>query len=314
MNRDPVGIAHVESQGWLVQRVAADELSGNVATNFQAGAQADILIIDLPGGVPVEAVRDIRRKNPNTLIVLMDGTCTGRLEADLVVCPLQRLPDPASWQGFTGQRHEGPAYALLDPAFAQVPRRTTTASGAMSILVAMGGSDPYGLTLQALRALDAMPEEFATVVALGPAFLHEPALQSWLSGAQQRYEVRRENSLLDLMLASDLALVSFGTTVYELAAIGLPAIALAISEDHVQAAEIFARGRSLITLGLYSRVSAGEIQTTVRDLLNDAPKRLEMARCGQALVDGRGTERVAQILVSGMLERKSRPEDSIGSA
>ncbi len=311
MNRDPLGIAHVESQGWPVQHVAADDLSGNIAI----ATQADILLIDLPGGVSAEAVRTVRRKNPNTLIALMDGTCTGRLEADLVVCPLKRLPDPASWQGFTGQRYEGPAYALLDPAFAQVPQRTTATSGVVSILIAMGGSDPYGLTLQTLRALDAMQEKFTTVVALGPAFLHDAELQSWLSVAQRRYEIRRENSLLNLMLASDLALVSFGTTVYELAATGLPAIALAISEDHAQAAEIFARGGSLITLGLHSRISPEEIQTAVHHLLNDAPKRLEMARCGQTIVDGRGTERVAQILVSRMLERnQSRPEDSIGSA
>jgi spore coat polysaccharide biosynthesis predicted glycosyltransferase SpsG len=310
MNRDPVGIAHVRAQGWPVQRVAADELGGDVVTDVPA----DILIVDLAGGVPAEDVRAVRRKNPNTVIVLMDGTCTGRLEADLVVCPLERLPDPAAWRGFKGQRYEGPAYALLDPAFAQVPRRTTTAAPSMSILVTMGGSDPHGLTLQALRALDAMPEEFATVVALGPAFLHDAELQPWFTGARRRYEIRRENSLLDLMSSSDLALVSFGTTVYELAAAGLPAIALAISEDHAQAAEIFARGGSLISLGLHSRIAEEEIQVAVRSLLSDPTKRQEMARCGQALVDGRGTERVAKILVSRMLERRSCPEDKIGSA
>ena len=301
MAQDEIGISIVQSRGWPVLRVASEEFGG-----VDGDALNIINIIDLPGGVSAEAVRSLRQRNPRSLVVLMDGTCTGRIEADLVVSPIERLPDPSSWQGFRGQRYEGPAYAILDPAFARVPRRVSGEVREPRVLVSMGGSDPYGLTLQALRALDTMPdsmpdnmeESFHVTIAIGPAFLHEEKLRTWLAGARRQYESRREDSLLDLMVNSDLALVSFGTTVYELAAAGLPAIALSITEDHAQSAEVFAQLGSLMHLGLFSTVSDEQIQSAVRELLNSQQLRLGMAQRGQALVDGKGAERVAKLLVA----------------
>jgi spore coat polysaccharide biosynthesis protein SpsF len=306
MNQDEVGISRVQTLGWPVLPVGLGD--------FGNEARGDALVVDLAGGVPAEIVLSLREKHPRTLIVLMDGACTGRLEADLVVSPLERLPEAASWVGFRGQRYEGPSYAILDPVFAHVPRRSTTANNVRRVLVTMGGSDPHQLTLQALRALDEMPDVFETTVALGPAFLHDSALRSWLATARRQYEIRREDCLRDLMVASDLAVVSFGTTVYEMAAVGLPAVALAISEDHAQAAEIFARDGTLVTLGLFSSLTAKKLQGAVRELINDSARRLSMAQWGQDLVDGRGAERVAELLLLRIQNQQSvQPEDSIGT-
>ncbi len=305
MDQDDIGISAVQSRGWPVIRVAAEEL-GEV--------ESDAVIIDLPEGVSAEAVRSLRQRNPRSLVVLMHGTCTGRMEADLIVSPIERLPDPSSWQGFRGQRYEGPAYAILDPAFARVPRRSFSVVHEPRILVSMGGSDPYGLTLQALRALDRMEDPFRVTVAIGPAFLHEAELRTWLAGARRQYECRREDSLLDPMVNSDIALVSFGTTVYELAAAGLPALALSITEDHAQSAEVFAQDGSLMHLGLFSSISPAQIQSAVRELMNNQQLRLGMAQRGQALVDGKGAERVAKLLVARIDEhQKAHPEGGIGT-
>ena len=309
MAQDDIGISAVQSRGWPVLRVAPEELG-----EVEGDALIIINIIDLPGGVSAEAVRALRQRNPRSLVVLMHGTCTGRIEADLVVTPIERLPDASSWRDFRGQRYEGPAYAILDPAFARVPRRLSSMVSEPRILVSMGGSDPCGLTLQALCAVDSMEEPFHVTVAIGPAFLHEVELRSWLAGARRRYECRREDSLLDLMVNSDLALVSFGTTVYELAAAGLPAIALSITEDHAQSAEVFAQLGSLMHLGLFSNVSDEQIRSAVRELLNGPQLRLGMAQRGQALVDGKGAERVAQLVVSRIQENgKSQAEGGIGT-
>jgi spore coat polysaccharide biosynthesis predicted glycosyltransferase SpsG len=183
------------------------------------------------------------------------------------------------------------------------------------VLVTMGGSDPCGLTLQALRALDSMPESFEIVIAVGPAFMHEAELATWCGVARHKYRVKRENSLLDLMVGSDVAVVSFGTTVYELAATGLPAVALSISEDHLHSAEVFARHGSMISLGLSSSVDDASIQDAVRRLLSDRALWSAMAKRGQEAVDGRGAERVAALLLARIhRERKSRAEDGIGKS
>src|SRR4029077_9002474 len=78
MAQDDIGISAVQRRGWPVRRVAAEELG-------EVDGDALVIIIDLPGGVSAEAVRSLRQKSPRSLVVLMDGTCTGRIEADLVV-------------------------------------------------------------------------------------------------------------------------------------------------------------------------------------------------------------------------------------
>ncbi len=304
MNRDEVGISRARESGWPVVRVGAEDLDD--------ASIADALIIDLPGGVSAQAIRSLRERGPHKLIVLIDTNCSGCLEADLVVGPMPSLPAPS--MEMRGERYEGPEYAILDPAFAQAPRPDSGLTGLPRVLVTMGGSDPCGLTLQTLRALDVMPEPFEITVAIGPAFLHEEQFRQWLPTAQRRYDLRRENSLLGFVTA-DLAVFSFGTTAYELAAAGLPAVALAISKYHAEDAEIFSRNGSIVNLGWFSEVSAEQIQHAVRQLLNDPARRLAMSSRGRELVDGRGAERVAELIASRIRDQHiSHPEGRIGTS
>ena len=317
MSQDDVGIARVQERGWPVLRVSAEESRFGGGERIADSGGVDGVIVDLPNGVSAGFVRSLRASHPEAVILLMDGTCSGRLEADLVVSPIERLPQAAAWEGFRGVRYEAPAYAILDPAYAVVPKRGAAVAGTPRILVTMGGSDPCGVTLQALRALDAMQESFEIVIAAGPAFMHEAALTAWRGAARHAYKIKRENSLLDLMLNSDLAVVSFGTTVYELAATGLPAVTLSISDDHWQSAEVFARNGSMISLGLCSSVDDLTIQNAVRRLLTDRAYWFAMAQRGQATVDGKGAERVAELLLSRVQrerERKSRAEGGVGTS
>ncbi|MGA9307634.1 MAG: hypothetical protein WBW31_19700, partial [Candidatus Sulfotelmatobacter sp.] len=80
MNQDDVGIAVVKRRDWPVVHAALGQLGG---------ANADALIIDLPSGVSAEAVRSFHQENPRTAVVLIDTNCTGTIEADLVVNPLE---------------------------------------------------------------------------------------------------------------------------------------------------------------------------------------------------------------------------------
>jgi len=290
---DESGAALIERKGFALVRLRA------------AGAELvpagdALIVVDVPGGVSRQAVEALRRRDSRRLVVLFDGMCPGRLDADLVVSPMARKTEASDWQGFHGRRFEGPPFAIVDRAYGGLPVRRIDSARPPRLLVSMGGADPYGLTLQALRAIDAMPGIFETVVALGPAYSQEPELKAWLGEARRPYELRRDALLVPAMLRADLAVTSFGTTVYELAAAGLPAIALCITPDHVEAAALFARNGTLISAGLYSSVAPQVLVNMVHELLADPRRRMQMARAGQALVDGVGARRVADLLVDAI--------------
>src|SRR6201999_4115704 len=59
--------------------------------------------------------------------------------------------------------------------------------------------------------------------------------------------------------SADLALCAFGVTAYELAAFGVPALYLGLTEDHAASAQAFADAGMGISLGVAEDVSDEEI-------------------------------------------------------
>jgi spore coat polysaccharide biosynthesis predicted glycosyltransferase SpsG len=298
LHQDSTGEALIQERAWPVTVLPSDR-PDVIPTGD------DLLVIDLPGGVLSAYMEALRHADPHRLLAIFDGTCEGRLAADLVVAPLERLQDPAHWEGFRGRRYEGLDYAILSPDYADLPRRVVDETREPQLLVTMGGADPHDLTQLALEALDTMPDEFQTTVALGPAFTKAEEIWQWVLSARRKYETRRVGMLAPLMVASDLAVTSFGTTSYELAAAGLPSVELCITPDHVEAADIFARGGSMVSAGLFSSVSKDRLANMVHELLSDSHRRSKMATAGQALVDGKGARRVADLLVAAIAENSA---------
>jgi spore coat polysaccharide biosynthesis predicted glycosyltransferase SpsG len=105
--------------------------------------------------------------------------------------------------------------------------------------------------------------------------------------------------------AADLALCTFGVTAYELAAFGVPAIYLCLTEDHARSASAFEAAGMGISLGVAAHVEAGDMLASVKALMNDATRRREMRNAGLAAIDGSGAVRVAADLAAALKEEKA---------
>lgn len=104
----------------------------------------------------------------------------------------------------------------------------------------MRGSNPAGMTLKAVEALDLLDEDFETIIVLGPGFSHHKVLRNLLARTRRHFDVSK--NVIDmpaLMAEADLAVASFGVTAYELAAIGAPAVYLCLTQDHAVSASVF---------------------------------------------------------------------------
>jgi spore coat polysaccharide biosynthesis predicted glycosyltransferase SpsG len=105
--------------------------------------------------------------------------------------------------------------------------------------------------------------------------------------------------LLDEFLRADLAIVAGGLTMHEAMAAGTPAIAVCQQVRHQaeMAARFQAQG-AMLSLGKGEGLAEAEIAKAVSALAADPGRRRAMSRRGQELVDGRGTQRVAEILAA----------------
>lgn len=95
------------------------------------------------------------------------------------------------------------------------------------------------------------------------------------------------------MRGATVAVASLGVTAYELAACGVPAVLLSLTDDHAESASAFAAADIAISLGVHAGVADSAIADGVAALLADGARRAAMGARARALVDGRGAARIA---------------------
>ncbi len=191
----------------------------------------------------------------------------------------------------------GPAYAVVPP---RRPRGGST-GGPLHLLVTLGGADPNGTTLKVLDALAALKgPDLSVRVILGPSF--GPALRRRIRDATARRDaialVDAPDGLAPYYAWADLAVAGAGLTKYELAAAGLPSVLIALDDAAVAANAAFAAEGTAVHLGADAAVTPAMISRAVATLAGDAGRRTNLARRGQALVDGQGPARIAAALES----------------
>lgn len=193
----------------------------------------------------------------------------------------------------------GSAYVLLRPEFRAESRRREHARVGRKVLVTMGGSDPENVTEKVLRALTTSDIDAKVVIGGGnPRRDTLPVLAARISSKVQ-IEQSPEN-MAPLMRWADVAISAAGSTCWELAYMGLPAIVTAISSDQQRIAQSLAEQGIALNLGGHANLSEEAIRDALISLLRDHQRRVEMSERGQKLIDGRGAARVVKFLQNSL--------------
>ena len=193
----------------------------------------------------------------------------------------------------------GPAYALLRPEFRSPPARDPDRP-CRQVLVTLGGSDPAGLTCAVLEALArVLPEGVRCLTIAGAANPRKEALQALTQRLGPNFELRDNVSdMAALMAQADLAVTAAGSTVWELACMGVPMLVMPVADNQVPVARAICRAGAGagLAFGSLESWSPKELEGCVDSLLSDATQRAAMARAGQCSVDGQGALRVVQAM------------------
>ncbi|MDA8233938.1 MAG: UDP-2,4-diacetamido-2,4,6-trideoxy-beta-L-altropyranose hydrolase [Clostridia bacterium] len=199
----------------------------------------------------------------------------------------------------------GGEYTLLREEFQNVPE-CKIKPNIKQVLVTVGGSDVLNLTPLIIKGLQRVPAEFQIITVIGPNFNNVEEIKSVASACTGKQVVLKTevNNMRELMLGSDLAISSGGSTLYELATTGTPGVVLLQAENQILAAEKMAQEGTVINLGMGSLVSPGVITDAVTKLLSPQ-LRTTMAIKGQRLIDGLGAKRCAQFIHGQYFKKRS---------
>jgi spore coat polysaccharide biosynthesis predicted glycosyltransferase SpsG len=154
------------------------------------------------------------------------GAGAGQSDLNIVAIPA------TSNEPLAGKRVlRGIANLVLDPAIARLRRPRSRLE---SLVVSLGGSDTYGVTLDVVRALKA--RGMGATVILGPGFAHEAEL---VAIADTGFTLKRNvPSLAEEFSRHDLAITAGGVTPCEANAAGLPCIVIAAEAWEVRTGEM----------------------------------------------------------------------------
>jgi spore coat polysaccharide biosynthesis predicted glycosyltransferase SpsG len=206
-----------------------------------------------------------------------------------------------------GERTEfllGPKYALVSESFrnARALQSGPKEESVDSILITFGGGDDCGATMQVLGWLDEVGFAGRRLVLTGEKNGSLGELLS-LAAISSKLEVVVGNwSPVELMTSCQMAVCAGGTTLHELACLGLPLVILTIAGNQKTPAEAWERAGFGVNLGEIGAVDDMVACGVLASMVEDSERRLQMAQRAWEEQDGLGAQRVAHRLAGGSMD------------
>ena len=192
----------------------------------------------------------------------------------------------------------GPRYAMLREEF-DCPAIEIKPE-ARRVLVNFGGFDAAMQTHHAMLALVDFPELDVDFVA----GVDNPAWTQMQALAQTRPNWRLHSFVSDFhqrMTEADLFIGAGGGTSWERAALGLPTICIAVSNNQQVNGEVMAAAGAHVFMGAREQVSVTQLRDAIGFVAGNVYLRQSLAERSRQMVDGRGALRVAAALADAVL-------------
>lgn len=314
-----LALAHAVRDAGLDVIFAAAELPDGLAERIGDAGFPLLAIAGEPGSAEDFRAMATRITALNTKVVALDGyQFSGSYRADLkalglpviafddyAACPLHAdaviNPSPAARDlpyGDIASGAElllGPEYAALQPEI--FAARSKLPAERERLLVTFGGSDPLAMTLPVaealVRALPGIPMD----VVVGGAVAQAQKIADEAAALGGDITVHRDlPSLAPVMAAAGLAVTAAGSTTWELACLGVPAVLMVVACNQIPNAEGAVRDGWAVMIDGRAEDAAQRIAELAASLWQNQPRRRKMADKAAALVDGKGAARVAEVI------------------
>jgi UDP-2,4-diacetamido-2,4,6-trideoxy-beta-L-altropyranose hydrolase len=186
----------------------------------------------------------------------------------------------------------GPQYTILRREFRDFRPKSTVGS-VRNILITMGGSDPNKLSSVAIKAVKRLDHPQILIrVILGPANPWCDEITTLVSGSRNIEIHVDPGNFTQMMAETDVAITAGGSTCWELAYLGIPAIVVVAAENQEAIARELHEWGVAESLGQGREVTSVALADHLLRLIENPVRRREMSHAGHKLVDGRGAERI----------------------
>lgn len=195
----------------------------------------------------------------------------------------------------------GPAYALLRPGFAAArPEALARRDGrpVSRVLVSLGLTDLGGITARAVEALLPVLGEVEMQVLVGEGAASLERLRR-LAQADSRLRLQVNAPQVEaLMTQADAAIGAGGSSTWERACLGLPALSLILADNQRDMTLRLGQAGVVLAVAADGGELSGAFQRAWARLCGDPGLRMRMSQRGAELCDGAGAERAAAAVMA----------------
>lgn len=231
--------------------------------------------------IPVASIHDLGL-NPLPSDVVIDGS----------------LSPPGVRDNSAVRHYTGTPYLVLGPVYATVhaiPRRVP--KEIHTVVVNLGGGDSSRFFSKVLEGLRLWGRELEAIGVRGFVSWGQERLQS-RSWAPMHFRWAGQNeSIAELFHGADLAITAAGTSALEALCAGTPLMALSYDRVQHRTVEVLAEAGLCIDLGFGDCLEPDRIPPLLTSLAENRALRKTASREGRRLIDGKGAERVARIVL-----------------
>lgn len=243
VNNDQVSTRILAEKGIRYEIVDYGDTSSNWERDIIRKYQADVWVLDKfkTGKELAEHVKD-----EGVILAAIDDRGEGAELVDLHFCSML-------FHNLRGRHvYSGKDYLILNPEIAQYRRIRTKLE---KILVTLGGSDTYGVTVDAVKILNKYG--YYADIVIGPNFQHKELLKQEITSQFTVYET--VPSLIQKFYEYDLAITGGGVTCFEANASGLPCIIVANELHEIEIGEYLAGFHGARFAGYYKEIEESKL-------------------------------------------------------
>ncbi len=173
------------------------------------------------------------------------------------------------------------------------------------IFLNQGGSDPYGLVIKILKALEELhiPQEVRVVIGGAFKARHNRMLGRLKGSFKGRYKFYFDLSQKDLyrvLKGVDFAVSAPGNTLYELAYLGIPTVIVSHHKRHDVVARAFEKRGVAVNAGIGTRLTIAQISKKIIRYLDDHVARRAMSAKAKKMMAGVRRGLLEKALIRGL--------------
>lgn len=181
---------------------------------------------------------------------------------------------------------------IIDKKFKEYRKKLTSIKPKkiFSIVISMGGSDQYNLTITTLNALLQIPNLHLSVI-VGKFFTQKNLLKKLIQSNSRISFYDSPDNIWKIFSEADLAICNGGNTLFELTCMGIPTICIPTVKHEIKYVKEFNSRKCVLELKLRER-NASKITSSVVQMLANTDLRKMMSSNCQKNIDGKGLDRV----------------------